>query len=318
MASNEQQHTHSTGSCCHHGADGSEDHAGHLHGHHMHGLTENIRIAFFLNLSFTIIEIIGAYFTNSMAVLADALHDLGDSLGLGIGWWFQHLSGKKGTGNLTFGYRRLSLAGALINSLVLFVGSLFVLTEAVPRLWSPPEAYAPGMLGLAILGIAVNGLAVLRLQRGNTLNERVLTLHLIEDVLGWVAVLIVSVIMLFVDAPILDPLLCILITLVILWRCAKNLHEVCLLFLEASPMSVDMQTLQDKLETLPGVLSVHDLHLWSLDGDYHLCTLHAVIDASAEVTQVKSTLRIELADSGVNHSTIEIEYEGEECNPCDL
>lgn len=309
-------HNHSH--CCNHSDSEAGKNGGHIHGHHLHGLTDNIRIAFFLNLSFTLIEIVGAYFTNSMAVLADAIHDLGDSFGLGLGWWLQHLSGRKSSETLTFGYRRLSLAGALVNSLLLFIGSLFVLSEAVPRLWDPPQAHAPGMMALAILGIAANGLAVLRLKQGKSLNERVLSLHLMEDVLGWVAVLIVSGIMLFVHAPILDPLLSILITLVILFRCIKNLREVALIFLEASPGTVDLPLLVNQLEQIPGVRSVHDVHLWSLDGDYNLFTMHAVVEPEKDAIQLKQTIREQLSGHGINHSTLEFEYGEEECDPCDL
>ena len=162
----------------------------HAHHHDHHGDVKNIKVAFFLNFGFAIIEIIGGFLTNSVAILSDAVHDLGDSLSLGLAWYFQKYSRKKSDSTYTYGYRRFSLVGALANSLVLIVGSILILTEAIPRIFNPQQAHPQGMMMLAVLGIAVNGVAMLRLRRGKSLNEKVVSLHLMEDVLGWIAVLV--------------------------------------------------------------------------------------------------------------------------------
>ena len=185
---------------------------GHHHHHHSHS-SGNIKTAFFLNFGFTILEIIGGILTNSIAILSDALHDLGDSISLGIAWYLDNFSKKDSTSRYSYGYRRFSLLGALINSLVLIGGSLFILSEAIPRILNPEEAHAPGMIAFAILGVIVNGAAVLKLKDDKSMNAKVVAWHLMEDVLGWVAVLIVGITLLFVNLPVLDPILSILITL---------------------------------------------------------------------------------------------------------
>lgn len=213
----------------------------HHHHHHVDTSTGKIKTAFFLNFVFTIIEIIGGLLTNSMAILSDALHDLGDSLSLGLAWFLQKFS-KKGTSeSFSFGYRRFSLLAALINSIVLIVGSVFIITEAVPRLFNPPEPHAGGMLAVAVLGIIINGAAVFRLRGGDSMNQKVLSWHLLEDVLGWAAVLFVSILMLFFDLPVLDPLASIGITIFILYNVIKNLVQTMKLFLEAVPADVDLK-----------------------------------------------------------------------------
>jgi len=163
------------------------------HIHHIHRRLHeegNISKAFFLNLSFTVVEIIGGLFTNSLAILSDALHDFGDSISLGLAWYFQRLSKKDRDQNFSYGYGRFSLLGALVNSVILTVGSVFILYKAIPGVLAPEEADSLGMIWLALLGVVVNTLAVATLKKGQSLNEKVVRLHLLEDVFGWVAVLI--------------------------------------------------------------------------------------------------------------------------------
>jgi len=191
-------------------------------GHHNHDV-KNIKTAFLLNLGFTIFELIGGLFVNSVAILSDAIHDLGDSLSLGLSWYFQNLSHKGRTKTFSYGYKRFSVLSAIINSIVLLVGSIFILYETIPRLITPVQPNATGMLALSIIGIIVNGAAVLKTCKGKTANERAVSLHMMEDVLGWIAVFIGSVIMYFVHLPILDPILSILITGFILFNAFKNL-----------------------------------------------------------------------------------------------
>ncbi|MFC7322101.1 cation diffusion facilitator family transporter [Halobacillus campisalis] len=288
---------------------------GHHHHHHDH-TTGNIKVAFFLNLGFTIIELIGGILTNSMAIISDALHDLGDSISLGLAWFLQKFSQKKKTQHFSFGFKRFSLLAALINSTVLVVGSIFILTEAIPRLMDPEQPHTLGMMGLAVLGILVNGAAVFRLRGGESMNQKVMTWHLLEDVLGWVAVFIVSVIMTFADLPILDPLASIGITLYILYNVIVNLIKTMRLFLEAVPENIDLEDIINKMNQLPDVQSTHHTHLWSLDGEHHAFSTHVVVPSSAgkeEVCAIKEQVKGIIGSIHLDHITIEIEYEDEYC-----
>lgn len=197
-------------------------HHHHGHHHHHHHSTGNIKVAFFLNLGFAIIEIIGGLFTNSLAILSDALHDLGDSLSLGLAWYFQKYSEKERDQKYTYGYQRFSLLGAYINTIILIIGSIFIIQKSVTRILHPEEVEALGMILLAILGILVNAAAVLKLQKGTSLNEKVVTLHLMEDILGWVVVLLGSILMYFIYLPIIDPILSLGISIYILYNAFKN------------------------------------------------------------------------------------------------
>lgn len=289
---------------------------GHNHGHH-HG-TGNLRVAFFLNLIFTIIEFIGGIYTNSLAIMSDALHDLGDSLSLGLSWYFQKLSNKGATKNYSYGYRRFSLLGAIINSIVLVVGSIFIIKEAIPRLLNPEQADAKGMMWLAILGILVNGAAVLKLKQGTSINERVVSLHLLEDVLGWVAVLIASIVMQFWDIPILDPILSLLIAVFILFNVFKNIKETMRIILQGTPKDISLDSIRNKLKMLPEIYEIHDCHVWSLDGEYNLCSVHISLKENlltlTDAISVKKKVRKLLYEEfGLEHITLELEPSSEDC-----
>ncbi|MFA0963500.1 cation diffusion facilitator family transporter [Roseivirga sp. BDSF3-8] len=290
---------------------------GHHHHHNHDAPIKNIRIAFFLNIGFTILEIIGGFYTNSMAILSDALHDLGDSLSLGIAWYFQKVSTKGRDSKFSYGYRRFSLLGAIVNGLVLVAGSVFILSEAIPRLLNPQMPETTGMIILSVFGILVNGFAVHRLQQGHSHNEEMLSLHLLEDVLGWAAVLIASIVMKFVDWPWLDPLLSILISFWLLYNVYKNLRKSLRIILQAIPHGLDIGMVQNELEGLQGVREVHDMHIWSLDGEYHVLTAHMVVReemSAGERITLKETARKLIKDKGIDHSTLELESPEEDCH----
>jgi len=196
----------------------------------------DLRGAFYLNFSFTIIEIIGGIWTNSIAILSDALHDFGDSLSLGLSWYLEKYSQKAKDAKYSYGYRRFSLLGALINTVVLIIGSGFVLAAAIPRLLNPESSDASGMMFLAIAGIIINGLAVLRVKDSMSLSVQVVTWHLLEDVLTWTAVLVVSIVLLFTNMHILDPILAVLVTFYVLYNVLRNLTKTSALFLQAVPV----------------------------------------------------------------------------------
>ena len=289
----------------------------HNHNHsHQHGQDDRIGWAFFLNVTFTIIEFIGGWLTNSTAIMADAVHDLGDSLSIGFAWILSRFSNKEASDKYSYGYRRLTLFGALVNCIVLVVGSVWVLFEAIPRLSNPEMPVVEGMLGLAILGVAVNGYAVFKLKAGETLNEKVLTWHLLEDVLGWVAVLIVSIVLLFVDLPILDPLLSIGFTLFILFNVFKNLKSTIVLFLQAAPDEETQESIKESLTNLPEVNGVHHLHFWSLDGESHVLTAHIELVEKTDVDELiklKEQVAKRLSAYRLSHTTIEFEFPKETC-----
>jgi cobalt-zinc-cadmium efflux system protein len=280
----------------------------------------NIAFAFFLNVFFCVIEFVGGLFTNSIAIMSDALHDLGDSISLGLAWYFQKVSGRKPNYRYTYGYKRFSTFSALLNSLILLFGSGFVLFESFRRLLDPVESNAQGMLILAVLGVMVNGAAILRLRRGKSLNERVVSLHTLEDVLGWVAVLIASIIMLFVDVPVLDPILSIGISVFVLYNVCRNLKSVLRVILQGKPDAVDGETLRNCLLSLPGVQGLHDWHIWTLDNEFLVLTVHLVI-SDRSTKEEQQSLRAAAHDllkvKGVQHSTIEIEYASENCEWCE-
>jgi cobalt-zinc-cadmium efflux system protein len=290
------------------------------HNHHGHSHspdnTAGIKAAFWLNFAFTILEIGGGLWTNSVAIVADAVHDLGDSLSLGLAWFLEHYAQKSEDDTYAYGYRRYSLLGALLNTLVLIVGGFIVLSEAVPRLLAPEPTNAPGMIGFAVVGILVNGLAVLRVKKGQSFNTRVVAWHLFEDVLGWVAVLIVGITLLFSNLYILDPILSLLVTLYILYNVIRNLKQTLAIFLQAVPGEINLKEIKDKISAIAQVQSIHHTHLWSLDGEHHVLTTHVVVADDAtktEILQVKRDVLAITETTQLAHSTIEIEYEGENC-----
>lgn len=304
----------------HHAASqgGHDDHHHHgLFGHHAGG---NLALAFFLNLGFTLIELVGGLLTNSVAILSDALHDFGDSFSLGLAWYMQKLSGRHPTANYTYGFRRYTLFSALLNAVVLLTGSVFVLVESVERLFSPAETNAQGMFLLAIVGVVVNGFAALRLKKGHSLNEKMVSLHLLEDVLGWVAVLIGSVVMMLTDLTWLDPALSLGISIFILVNVVRNLRKALRVLLQGKPDGVDEKAIRQALTDLPGVVRIHDLHIWSMDSEYMVLSVHLVVAESTDRAawqDLRQKAHDTLTALGIDHATIEMEYESERCSWCD-
>jgi cobalt-zinc-cadmium efflux system protein len=276
----------------------------------------NIRIAFFLNLLFTVAEFVGGILFSSLAITADALHDLGDSFSLGLAWFFERLAGRGPTALFSYGFRRFSLIAAFLNGVVLLAGGSVILWTAVPRILFPVRPDARGMLLFAVVGVLVNGAAALRLSRGRSLNEQMVAWHLAEDLLGWAAILFVSLALMVWDLPVLDPAASILITLVVLVNVVRNLRRTVIIFLQGVPPSLSLQGVEEQLGRIPGVRGVHDLHLWSLDGEHHILTAHVVIPGGStgeEAVGIKCRVRDAAMALGIQHATIEIEQPGEAC-----
>lgn len=297
--------------------DHHHDHHHGLFGHHTGG---NLALAFFLNLGFTVIELVGGLLTNSVAILSDALHDFGDSFSLGLAWYMQKVAGRHPTTNYTYGYRRFTLLSALLNAVILLTGGIFVLVESVERLFLPVETNAQGMFLLAILGVLVNGFAALRLKKGSSLNEKMVSLHLLEDVLGWVAVLVGSVVMMLTDVTWLDPALSIGISLFILINVVRNLRQALRVLLQGKPDQVDESAIRHALAALPGVVTIHDLHIWSMDSEYMVLSVHLVVAESTDRAtwqDLRHRAHDTLSALGIQHATIEMEYETEKCSWCE-
>ncbi len=291
------------------------------HHHHHHEDVKNIKTAFFLNLLFTVIEFAGGILTNSMAILSDAVHDLGDSFSLGLSWYFQKVAKRPRSRNFTYGYKRFSLLGAIVNSVILLVGSVLILLNSIPRLLRPEQPDTQGMLLLAVLGVIVNGAAVFRLRKGRSLNEKAVSLHMLEDVLGWLSVLIGALVMHFVDAPVIDPLLSIAIAVFILVNVFRNVRQSFRIILQGRPSEVNLDEVEKSIAALSEVGSVHDLHVWSVDGEYNVLTIHVVLNeelTNGELQNLKVEIRQKLHALNIQHATIEFELSNEQCiNNCD-
>lgn len=292
---------------------------GHDHSHnHNHG-SNNLKVAFIINLSFTIIEIIGGILTNSVAILSDAVHDLGDSISLFFSMMMEKVSKKSGNKSLTFGYKRYSLLGAIFSSIVLIIGSTFVIYNAVTRIFTVEEVHAEGMLYMSIAGIVFNGIAVLRLKKDKSINSKVVFLHLLEDALGWVAIFIISIVMIFIDLPILDPILSIVIAVFVLSRIVPTFIKIGRIFMQYKPDDLEVRSIKELVNKIEEIVNIHDVHLWSLDGTNHIVSLHAVVDDNIDLATLKSIkyrLKNYIKEMGIGHITIELEIKDEDCTPC--
>lgn len=272
---------------------------------------KNILIAFLLNLSFSVFELFGGLFTGSIAILSDSVHDIGDAMSIGLSYVLEKKSKKKPDNIYTYGYIRYSVIGSIITSTILLTGSIFVIYEAVKRLINPQEINYNGMIIISIIGVLVNTLAALATKEGNSLNQKSVNLHMLEDVLGWVVVLIGSILIKFTSITYIDAILSIGVALFILRHAARNIKEVLDLFLEKTPENIDIEELKHHLKEINGIIDIHHIHIRSIDGYNNFMTLHAVVKKYD--SEIKKQIKEELEEHGICHSTIELELENEEC-----
>ncbi len=288
------------------------------HHHHFHHTPDssvrNIGLAFWLNLLFAAIELVGGWWTQSLAVMSDALHDFGDAISLGVGYVLQQKSTQGPSENFSYGLRRLSLLSAFISGLVISTGAVFIGVEAVSAFHEPREPVGLGMMGLAILGIAVNGFAAWRMSQGLTQNEKMLKWHLIEDVLGWIAVLVGSIFIWLFKWNWLDPVLALGISAFVLFNVFRSLSQTVNLFLQGNPNPTALRAFRDQVESLENVFETHDVHFWSLDGVRHILSLHVVLHDLNQAEAVKSQIRQISRVLGDCHVTIEVESTAEHCH----
>ena len=273
---------------------------------------KNILIAFLLNLLFSIIEFIGGAITNSVAIISDSIHDIGDAMSIGVSYFLERKSTKKPDNNYTYGYVRYSVLGSIITTFILLSGSILVIYNAIQRLINPVEINYNGMIIFAILGVIINFLAAYFTKEGDSLNQKSVNLHMIEDVLGWIVVLIGAIIMKFTDIRIIDPILSIGVAVFILINALKTLKEIVDLFLEKTPSNVDIEKVKEHLLEIQGVMDVHHIHVRSIDGYNNYATMHVV--AEGDYKQIKHMVKEELEEHGIAHSTIEFEEKGEKCD----
>ena len=270
---------------------------------------KRVRLAALLNLAFTIVEIVGGFWTNSLAILSDALHDFGDSVALLASWLFERGARKLPDTNRTFGYQRLSLFSAIFSASILIGGSIVIIFQAIPRLLNPELVNASGMVGIAFLGILFNGLGFFQLKKGESINEKVLSWHLLEDVIGWAGILVGGVIIYFWNIYILDPILTIGLTVFILYGVTKSLREALNILLQGVPRHINLEEVTADITSLEGVIGLHDLHIWSLEGETDILTAHVVLEERLlkNPNETQKTIKEILRKHHIEHSTIEIE-----------
>lgn len=273
---------------------------------------KNILIAFILNLFFCIFEYVGGIICGSVAIMSDAVHDLGDAASIGISYFLERKSKKKPDEKHTYGYIRYSVIGSVITTTILIVGSFFVIYESVKRLINPVQIHYSQMIVFAVFGCIINFVAAYVTREGDSLNQKAVNLHMLEDVLGWIIVLIGAIVMKFTDISTIDPILSICVALFILINALKNMKEVTDLFLEKTPDNIDINELKEHLKSFEEVKDVHHVHIWSIDGFENLATMHVVVDKFDK--DLKCKIKQELSEHGINHSTIEFEQEDEVCD----
>ncbi len=277
----------------------------------------NILIAFILNLGFSIFEFVGGFFTNSVAILTDSIHDMGDALSIGISYFLERKSKKKVDNKYTYGYIRYSVLGGLITTVILTVGSVLVIYNAIGRIIEPVEVNYNGMIIFAVIGVVLNFVAAYVTREGDSINQKSVNLHMLEDVLGWVVVLIGALVMKFTDFSIIDPIMSIGVALFILFNAGKNLKQVLDLFLEKTPKDVDIEHLKEHLLEIKDVEDIHHIHVWSIDGFNNYATMH-IVTKSDDVKALKKAIREELEEHNICHAILETEdevCEDIECNP---
>ena len=273
---------------------------------------KNILIAFLLNIFFSLFEFVGGLITGSIAILSDSLHDFGDALSIGVSCFLEKKSKRKADAKYTYGYIKYSVLGSIITTIILIVGSLFVIYESIKRLINPVIINYNGMILIAVFGVAVNFIAAYYTKEGDSLNQKAVNLHMLEDVLGWIVVLIGSILMKFTNISMIDSVLSLLVALFIFISALKNMESVLEIFLEKTPESVDVEKLKEHLKSVKGVEDIHHIHLRTVDGYNNFATLHVVVNKYSK--EIKDRVREELKEFNVNHSTIELELKEEHCD----
>lgn len=259
--------------------------------HHHKKAGENLAFVFFMNLAFNIIVIIGGLATNSMAILSDCIHDLADTVSIALAWFLERIAQKEYSEKYSYGYQRFSVLGAVIISVFVIIMALVILNEAIPRLFAPEEVDAGGMLIVALIGIVFKSLSVYRLHHGETFNEKAILLHQLGDVFEWIAILVLSLLLMFWDgAPYLDPFVSIGIALWLIFNLGRNLIKSFQVLLQKTPDNFDVGEFKQSIEAIDGVNAIEDFHIWSLDGIDSVMTLKVDVDFARNVGEIKEEI----------------------------
>lgn len=274
---------------------------------------KNILVAFILNVSFSVFELVGGIFTNSVAIISDAVHDFGDAVSIGLSYFLEKKSKKKPNDKYTYGYLRYSILGALITTSILALGSGFVICGGINRLLNPVEINYDGMIVFAIFGVAINFAAAFFTRSGDSVNQKAVNLHMLEDVFGWVVVLIGSILMRFTDISMIDSIMSIGVAIYILVHTFSNFKEIIDLFLVKTPSGISLDEMREHLCEIDGVNDVHHIHVWSLDGINNYATMHVTTNKKNS-SSIKDKVREELEEFGIGHVTIEIEDSNDNCS----
>lgn len=264
-------------------------------------------LAFFLNLSYAIVEFIAGGVFGSSAVLADSVHDLGDAVAIGVSAVLETISNREEDSRYTLGYKRFSLLGALITAVILMTGSVFVILENLTKLFHPQPVNDEGILWLGIIAVTINVLASLVVRKGKTKNESILSLHFLEDTLGWIAVILMAIVLRFTDWYILDPLLSLIISFFILSKAIPRFWSTLKIFLDAVPEGVDIEQVKNELEQLDNVASINQLNLWTMDGLEKNAIVHVCLEQIEDMEASKTAIRHHLKDIGFHNITIEVD-----------
>ena len=264
-------------------------------------------VAFFLNLSYAIVEFIAGGIFGSSAVLADSVHDLGDAIAIGISAFLETISNREEDRQYTLGYKRFSLLGALVTAVILITGSILVILENITKLFNPQPVNDEGILWLGVIAVSINVLASLVVRKGKTKNESILSLHFLEDTLGWLAVILMAIILRFTDWYILDPLLSLVISIFILTKAIPRFWSALKIFLDAVPEGVETGDLEKDLEALINVKSVNQLSIWSMDGLENNAIIHLCLEDWEQMIATKNQVRRLLEERGIQNITIEVD-----------
>lgn len=311
-----QDHTHD-----HHGHHSHNHSHGHgHHHHHEHAVGEgeqaqrNMLIVFFLNIVFSFGEFFFGILFNSQALLSDAVHDFGDALSIGLAYFFEKISNRGSNEQFSYGYRRFSLLGAFVTSIVLIIGAAVIVIDSIPVVFNPQPVNHQGVFWVAIAAIAINGLSVWLMSRGQSANEKLINIHLLEDLVGWIAVLIMSIILNFTDWYFLDPILSIVIAGWILIVTLPEFIRISKLFLQAVPDQVDVAQVRENIQQLDHVQVISHFHIWSTDGQQHMMSVTITTDAESCIAQeeLKQDIRKIVFEYDISHITIELLYDPEQ------
>lgn len=288
----------------------------HDHGHdHTHGANKKVLLLSFIIITgYMVVEAIGGFLTNSLALLSDAGHMLSDSISLGIAMLAFMFGEKAASYSKTYGYKRFEILAAVLNGITLIGIALFIFYEAIERFTNPPEVATTGMLIISTIGLFVNILVAWIMMRGSdtkdNLNMRGAFLHVLSDMLGSVGAIVAALLIMFFGWGWADPLASVIVALLVV-RSGYHVTKASIhVLMEGTPSNVDVQEIIQLIEQTEGIESIHDLHIWTITSGTNALSCHAVVNDQLKIAESEHILRkIEhnLQHKGIKHVTIQLE-----------